>query len=373
MNESQDGYGLLARLRELERELRRLRGDWRSFRDHPSPRTLSDLRRQTSTFAVGLDSLLEEAARPSTERPPVASSPAAPRRDRPAPRDVVRASREIDALIWATTSGWREALAGREEEHLSSMADALQRSAERCATLIVALGGTVTRSGGTWGGVARQADPTEGSIEDLATELEGMLWKVQADWQYLRGGPTPDRLHLLMDSLESAASTTTALLDLGRRAGGARFRRALRIGRQLNEGVRFLPYRDPFTGAYNREGFDALAEAELKRCRRYGRPFGLLALEISPPNLPGMKRLVATARAELREYDLVARYVDDLILVGVPEGGAGPTRRVASRLLRALRAEDMSGWFRRLSYAASPEDGSTLGGLVRSVRERLQA
>ena len=373
MNESQDGYGLLASLRELEREMRRLRGEWRSFRDHPSSRTLSLLRGQTAAFASKLEELGKEAGRSWPAGPPVAPTAGVPRKDRPAPRDVIRASREIDGLIWAATRGWRDVLAGEDEEHLSTMIDAFRRSADRCGTLIVALGGAVTRSATRGDRVIRHSDQIEASIEDLAAEIEGMLWKIQADWQYLRGGPAPDRLHMLMESLESAASTATVLLDLSRRTGSGRFRRAMRVGRQLNEGVRFLPYRDPFTGAYNREGFEAVAGAEMKRCRRYDRPFGLLALEISPPNLPGMQRLVATARAELREYDLVARYVDDLMLIGVPEGGAGPTRRVASRLLRALRAEGMGGWFRRLSYAASPADGSTLSGLIRSVRERSQA
>ena len=83
-------------------------------------------------------------------------------------------------------------------------------------------------------------------------------------------------------------------------------------------------------------------------------------------------RAVATARAELREYDLIARYVDDLVFIGVPEGGGGATRRVASRVLKALRAGDMGPWFRQLSYAILPEDGSTLSGLIRTARERLQ-
>ena len=236
----------------------------------------------------------------------------------------------------------------------------------------MALGGAVIRTAGGLSAPGVRGTAPEESIERLSSELEGMLWKIQADWQYMRKGPTPDRLHLLMDSLRATATSSSDLLEISRSVGSARFRRAIRLGRQLNEGIRFLPYRDPFTGAYNREGFDALAEAELKRCRRYGRSFGLLSFEVSPPSLPGLQRLVATVRAELREYDLVARYVDDLILIGVPEGGPGPTRRVASRVLRALRAEGMPNWLRRLSYATLPEDGATLSGLIRATRDRLQ-
>lgn len=375
MSQTADGYELLARLQGLERQLRRLRNEWRAFRDQPSRETLSEVRRRTRRFSEALEQLglgVEQPGAPVLADASVSNSGDVPR-NRPTPRDVVAASRDLDAKVWEATRRWKSVLDGEGSGDLGGLVTVLETSAERSATLIVALGGSVSPS--LTGESSRDVglDSPEVTIEGFASELAGMLWRLQADWHQVRRSPNPDRLRLLHESFHVAARTAAGLRDLRGRVGDSRFRRLLRVGRQLTDGVHFLPYRDSFTGAYNREGFNALAEAELKRCRRYGRRFGLLVLEISPPHLAGLRRAVATARAELREYDLIARYVDDLILIGVPEGGPGPTRRVASRVLKALRAEDMGPWFRRLAYATLPEDGSTLGGLIEEARARLQA
>lgn len=374
MSEITDGFELLTRMRGLEKQLRRLRADWRSFRDAPSPQALSDLRVGSRRFSAALErlGLLLEAESDGQTRLQRRSSEDSPGRDRPAPRDVVKASRDLDAKVWEAARRWKRVLDGEESGNLEVLVTVLENSADRSATLIVALGGSVS-AGPSGGGAEIEPGDPDATIEGLASELEGMLWRLQADWNQVRRAPSPDRMRILHESFQVAAGTAAGLRDMRGRVGESRFRRSLRVGRQLTDGVHFLPYRDPFTGAYNREGFDELAEAELKRCRRYGRRFGLLALEISPPDLPGLQRAVAAARAELREYDLIARYVDDLILIGVPEGGAGATRRVASRVLKALRREDMGPWFQRLAYATLPEDGSTLGGLIEEVRTRLQA
>lgn len=374
MNEATDGFRLLARLRSLELQLRHLREDWRSFRDQPSPETFSDVRRRSRQFSEALEQWgtslerLDASAGVELAHPGPAEVP----RDRPAPREVVAASRDLDAKVWEAARRWKEVLDAEEAEDLGSLVSVLESLADRSATLIIALGGSVTasQSGETLSNIER-GDP-EVAIEGVAAELEGMLWRLQADWNQVRRAPSADRVRLLHESFRVAAETAAELRELRKRVGNSRFRRSLRVGRQLTDGVHFLPYRDPFTGVYNREGFDELAEGELKRCRRYGRRFGLLILEISPPDLAGLQRAVATARAELREYDLIARYVDDLILIGIPEGGPGATRRVASRVLKALRAENMGRWFRRLAYATLPEDGSTLGGLIEEARTRLQ-
>lgn len=372
MSDNSDGYRLLAQLRGLERQLRRLRSDWRSFRDQPGPERLADALREAQRLESGLQ---EMARRMHLSPAPGSSSQGGGpgKAGRPAPRDVVAASRDLDAMVWEAARLWKGVRDGVAADALDRLVTALQESADRCATLVFALGGTLPPAYTPLHPRASLDSGPEATITGLASEFDGMLWRLQADWQQARRAPTSDRLRLLLDSFGAAAQTASTLRELLASTGDARFRRAVRVGRQISDGVHFLPYRDPFTGAYNREGFEALAEAELKRCRRYGRPFGLLLLEIAPPHLAGLQRAVATARAELREYDLVARYVDDLLLIGVPEGGAGATRRVASRVLKALRAGDMGAWFRRLSYATLPEDGSTLGGLIQAARTRLQA
>lgn len=374
MNETAHGYRLLARLRGLERQLRRLRKDWRAFRDEPCPETLVQIRARTQRFAEALEALAlgVEQVDASTHPPAWRSDHRDTPRARPAPRDVVAASRDLDARVWEAAQRWKGVVDGNGGADLDRLVSLLKGSVDRLGTLIIALGGDRPRWRPAEALPALDSANAEVTIEGSAAELEGMLWRLQADWQQVRRVPTVDRLRVLMESFQHAANTAASLRELRGRTGQSRFQHALRVGRQLSDGVRFLPYRDPFTGIYNREGFDALAQAELKRCRRYGRGFGLLVLEISPPDLAGLQRAVATARADLREYDLIARYVDDLIVIGVPEGSGGTTRRVASRVLKALRAGGMGTWFRQLSYAILPEDGSTLSGLIHAARKRLQ-
>ena len=375
MSEGGDGYTLLAQWRGLERQLRRLRREWSSLRDDPTPQALAEVLHQSRRFSEALEDLASGIRSPRAPLQPVVESEGAPgvERGRPAPRDVISASRDLDARIWEASRRWKGVVDGEAPEDLDCLISVLRGSADRSATLVVALGGALHAPPARPDLYASTEVRPEVYISGLASDFEGMLWRLQADWQQARRAPNADRLRVLLESFQMAANAATRLRELREQVGEVRFRRALRIGRQLTEGVHFLPYRDPFTGVYNREGFDSLAAAELKRCRRYGRSFGLLLIEISPPHLNGLRQAVATARAELREYDLIARYVDDTIVIGVPEGGPGPTRRVASRVLRSLRAGDMGGWFRQLSYATLPEDGSTLGGLIDTARSRLQA
>ena len=375
MSRAGDGYELLAHLRGLERQLRRLRADWRSFRDAPSAEALGDIRRRCRQLSVNLDDL---ASRLGTSDS-AARVDGAPRRQateaqhRPAPREAVAASRDLDSWIWQATRQWKGIVDGEEGQDLSALVRVLENSAHRAATLISALGGSVDAHSGTLQTPDVSSRANTERIKAWSAELGAMLWRLQADWQHVRRAPSPERIRVLRAGLRQAAGTASRLRDERQRAGETDFRRALRAGYHVSEGVQFLPYRDPFTGVYNREGFDALAGAELKRCRRYGRRFGLLILEVAPPDLDGLQRVVATARAELREYDLIARYIEDLIVIGIPEGGPGPTRRVASRVLKAMRNAGMGSWFQRLAYATLPEDGSTLGGLIDSARRRLQA
>ena len=375
MTRAGNGYELLAALRGLERQLRRLRSDWRSFRNAPSAEALADIRHRSRQLAASLDDLAsrlgtsDEAVRVDNTLSRLGTG----RQQRPAPREVVAASRDLDSRISQATRQWKSVVDGEGEHDLYTLVSVLENSAQQAEILISALGGSVD----SHAEILRTPDVPSGAhsdrIQAWSAELGAMLWRLQADWQHVRRAPSPERIQVLRAGLQQAAGTASRLHDERHRAGETDFRRALRVGHHLWEGVQFLPYRDPFTGAYNREGFDALAGAELKRCRRYGRRFGLLILKLAPPDLEGLQRVVATARAELREYDLIARYIEDLIVIGIPEGGPGATRRVASRVLKAMRNAGMGRWFQRLAYATLPEDGSTLGGLIDSARHRLQA
>lgn len=386
MDDRTDGYGLLLGLRHIERQLRRLRADWEVFRDTPSADALTEVQVRADRVRKALDKLAAAAAAPPTSRFPepdhtahLVAGAAFP--DRPEAHAVVAASRQIDAMLWEVTRCWRELAITDIDVGLERIVLLLRRLARRCPILIRAAGGTLARShgggSGPKGGSATPAelsgDPSGERLESLVTEMDGRLWHLQTDWQHMRQRPAPERLHVLMETFESAATVGEELRRIVRKAGKADVRRALRVRRHTPEGAPFLPYRDPLTGAYNREGFDNLAVAELKRCRRYGRPFGLLAIRLSPPDLSGLRSAVDCIRAELREYDLLARHTDDRIVIGLPEAGPGAARRVATRVIRTLREAHMEPWFRRLSYASAPEDGATLAGLVDAAYERLRS
>ena len=104
MSETADGYRLLARLRALERQLRRLRKDWGSFREQPCPETLTEVRARTRRFSDALEALtttVEDVDSParSADR---GSGDDETTRTRPAPRDVIAASRDLDSRVWET-------------------------------------------------------------------------------------------------------------------------------------------------------------------------------------------------------------------------------------------------------------------------------
>ena len=316
-----------------------------------------------------LESLAGEVSDPPAGRERY-SLPDAFSTGRPAPRMVVRTSRDLDSRVGGAARAWKEVVHSGDVRALDELVGTLAGSADQTAILLAALGSGLDAGAGSAEPPA--ADQSSPNVEALSARLEAMLWRLQADWSLARQAPAENPLRVLRESFLAAAGTAAELRDLRTRVGEAEFKRSLRVGRHLGVGVHFLPYRDPFAGTYNREGFDALASAELKRCRRYGREFGLVLLRLSIPDLEGLRKAVATIRGELREYDLLARYIDDLLVVGVPEGDAPGTRRVASRILRSLRRVDIGGWVDGLAYANMPEDGSTLGGLLTGARNRLQ-
>ena len=85
-----------------------------------------------------------------------------------------------------------------------------------------------------------------------------------------------------------------------------------------------------------------------------------------------LRAMLATLQSLLRGYDLLSRYADRLVVVGLPETDAAETRRIAARLLRALETSNQES-VRRLSYALMPDDGATLSALIERAEGRLSA
>ncbi|MFQ5746386.1 MAG: hypothetical protein ACE5HF_04100 [Gemmatimonadota bacterium] len=355
------GYASLRALRALERRMVRLARRWRRFRREPGSAALADLRsnvRDVAGALADLEGVLE----------PFAAGPSAPVPERSAPpaRDVIQASRELDACIWRASGEWQGFQKRPGAGRLEAVESLLRLAVGRAETLRRALWTAVPPSTSP----PRPVSPGTSSpgVEDLEQNLDALLWRITSDWQHVRRAPAPDRIGVLRDEIEEALNGVSHL----RVAFGADARplgAAAEPVRAPGEPLPFHPYRDGFTGCYNREGFDAAAGAELKRCRRYRRNFGLLAIEIASPGLSDLRDIVDRISTALREYDILGRYVDRLFVVGLPESGPAETEVVARRVEEALRVE--FGGRDGVAAVTAPEDGKTLSDLLGAARRRL--
>lgn len=356
-----EGYDLLTQLRRLETRLARMQKRWQSFRADPRPDRLEQVRSALAGTERALGELAGTLGAPSSEGP--GSSGSQPATDaRGKARAVVDAGRTLDTVLSEISRAWGFLRSAPEPDGLAGLADRLARAEAAAALLHSALPGDADDETPPLGGVG----------EAEAGSLDALLTRIRDDWHSLRRDPAPDRAGILRSELAEArrrAERVRAQLQAG--GSGARpDRETARYLTGVKESVRFGPYRDAFTGLYNREGFDVLAGAELKRCRRYSRSFGLLLLEVQPADLDELRGTIGTLQSLLRGYDLLSRYSDRLIAVGLPETNPADTRRIAARLLRALEGAGQRS-LRRLSYALMPDDGATLSAMLEQAEQRL--
>ena len=234
--------------------------------------------------------------------------------------------------------------------------------------------------------------------------LDGLLRLVERDWQRFRGRPNTaslDRLGRSIEALHDHLRASCLLVEAGSAglasedvapAGSRRpaepsgsttlrppiepeplpSRRPPELsGVPENESPRYPPFRDQDTGLHSREGFDAVASGELKRCRRYERTFSLLLLQLPERDPDGLRRAAGVVRRSLRESDLAGRHVDRTLAVALPETTLDNARRVARRLVSGL--ERVGGWTEeaRLGIAGHPFDGETLLALFDTARGQL--
>jgi len=356
------GYDLLAHLRRLETRIARLQKRWQTFRADPRPERLDEFRRAFS----GTDRALGElAARLGPEPGPTPRVPArgADGLFRADARSVVEAGRTLDQALAEISRAWGFLRRDPDPDGLGGLADRLAR-AEAAAGL---LGRALPPA--DWQDAESRAPARPRA--PAASSLDGLLSRIHDDWQNLRREPAPDRAGMLRSELAEARKLTEELR--GRLAASTPpDTSAARYMTGMDDAVRFAPYRDAFTGLYNREGFDTLAGAELKRCRRYDRSFGLLLLETLATDLAELRGTIGTLQSLLRGYDLVSRYSDRRLAVGLPETDGAETRRIAARLLRALEGEGKRS-VRKLSYALMPDDGATLTALLEAAERGLES
>jgi diguanylate cyclase (GGDEF)-like protein len=113
--------------------------------------------------------------------------------------------------------------------------------------------------------------------------------------------------------------------------------------------LREQAFTDHKTGLLNSRGIDQPARNEFARSRRLGHPLTVLVCDLDDlreintrfGHLEGDAAIVAVAsafRAELRQYDLCARFGGDEFLVVLPETGEEAAVEVAARIQRWLAA-----------------------------------
>ncbi len=112
-----------------------------------------------------------------------------------------------------------------------------------------------------------------------------------------------------------------------------------------------LATEDALTGLYNRRHFYALAQAELNKMLRYGRPFSLLILDIdyfkmvndTHGHLVGdqvLRELARMLEQTLREPDISCRYGGEEFVVLTPETDLARARHLAERLREHIAANE---------------------------------
>ncbi len=118
--------------------------------------------------------------------------------------------------------------------------------------------------------------------------------------------------------------------------------------RHSQESFRVLSITDPLTGLYNRRQFNHLAEVEIRRTLRYGRPLAAMMLDIdffrhfndTFGHTCGdmvLKLVAKTIKEMLRSNDIPARYGGEEFVVLFPETPVEAARNIAERLRRRIK------------------------------------
>jgi len=117
--------------------------------------------------------------------------------------------------------------------------------------------------------------------------------------------------------------------------------------RQSEEALKLLAITDPLTELYNRRHFSELAETEISKSLRYGRPLSLIIFDIdffkhvndTYGHASGdmvLRTVAKITRESLRAGDIPARYGGEEFVVLLPETTATQAVIVAERLRRKM-------------------------------------
>jgi diguanylate cyclase (GGDEF)-like protein/PAS domain S-box-containing protein len=157
----------------------------------------------------------------------------------------------------------------------------------------------------------------------------------------------------------------------------------------VEERLRVLATTDELTGALNRRRFFEVAEEELVRASRYERDVSLAMIDADHFKLindrfghatgdEALRRLVATAQAELRRTDVLARYGGEEIAVLLPETTLVAASATMERVRAAIAGLHLEHEGARVAIAVSigvvqRSAGESLASLLHRADEALYA
>ncbi len=149
---------------------------------------------------------------------------------------------------------------------------------------------------------------------------------------------------------------------------------------EANEALARAARVDPLTGVLNRRGFEAEAEAEIKRFFRTGRSFALVLADIDGFNEINerrghvcgdqvLNRIARTLASRVREVDRVARWGGEEFILLLPETELEGAAFVAEKLRERIAGERFCADGERFSVTmtfgiAIHRKGETLGTTI---------
>jgi putative two-component system response regulator len=141
--------------------------------------------------------------------------------------------------------------------------------------------------------------------------------------------------------------------------------------------------KDSLTGTYNHAVFQILFTQEIERFKRYGKPFGLLLIDIDwfsifnrrHGPIEGDRVLITVAESILentRSVDMVARFWADRFSVILPETVDTAAVEVAERIQQAILGRSKGGITVSIGIACCPNDGIERSTLILAADEALK-
>jgi len=155
------------------------------------------------------------------------------------------------------------------------------------------------------------------------------------------------------DGTEFITSTTIINTSFGDKVSFSLVIRDITENKRNEEELLKLASTDPLTGVFNRREFRIIAEKELIRTKRYGRPMSILMMDIDHfKNLndtyghaagdKALQQFTKICSTSLRTMDVIARWGGEEFVVLLPETDIKGASTIAERLRKAVECIEFS-------------------------------